>query len=287
MSLVYHVIFRFFQEKSAMITVSQINIYPLKSAAPISFEEAIIGRKGVDNDRNWMLIDDKGVALTARDCPDLLKVESHLTESGITFSAPNREPIELTFPGVSDTKVAINIWSVHSLATLVSDMADKWFSEYLKTNCQLVYLRQEDVRVVEAKVGGQQGDVVSFADENPLLLITESSLAELNGRLDNPVTMLNFRPNVVVNGSDAFAEDDWNQVQISDSKYRVAQACKRCILTTIDPKQAQIKGDGEPLKTLAKFRYDRDRSGVLFGIHLIPESEYSEIKIGDRLTLLS
>ena len=268
-----------------MINVSQINIYPLKSAAPISLEGAVITRKGVDNDRNWMLIDEKGIALTARDCPNLLQVESHLTESGITFSAPNKEDIELTFPNASSKKAAIDIWSVHSLATLVSDTADKWFSEYLGTNCQLVYLRREDVRAVEQKNGGQQGDVVSFADENPLLLVTESSLAELNDRLEDPVTILNFRPNIVVTRSEAFAEDDWNRIQIGGSTYRIAQACKRCILTTIDPKQAQIRNDREPLKTLAKFRYDRDRSGVLFGIHLIPENDSSEIKIGDQLAV--
>ena len=268
------------------ITVSKINIYPLKSGASISLEHCAIGRKGMVNDRIWMLIDNDGIAITAREFPVLLKIESHPTQAGIIFKISEKNSIELRVPDASQEKTMVNIFSVICPATLVLDKADQWFSEILQTSCRLVYMRPDDLRSVEQKVGGQEGDVVSFADENPLLLITESSLAQLNNRLEDPVSMLNFRPNIVVAGSTAFVEDAWSRVQLGESTYRVAQACKRCNLTTIDPQKAQFRSDGEPLKTLAKFRYDRDKSGVLFGVHLIPENESSEIRIGDDLTVI-
>lgn len=269
------------------IAVSEINIYPLKSAAPIVLQQSKVSKRGLAFDRHWMLIDADGVALTAREFPGLLKVQSHPSEAGVVFEAPDNPKIELELPVASAEKTIVDIWSTNTSATLVSEQADMWFGEYLNTNCRLVCMRDEDTRKVEQKVGGTKGDVVSFADENPLLLITESSLEQLNERLEKPVTMLNFRPNIVVSGSVAFEEDNWTNVKIGDAKYRVAQACKRCNLTTIDPKLAQFRGDGEPLKTLAKFRYDRDKSGVLFGIHLIPENQSSTIKIGDVLTISS
>ncbi len=270
-----------------MITVSQISIYPLKSAAPIDLQQSVASKRGLENDRHWMLIDSDGIALTARECPSLLKVESQLIDNGIMFTTADGKNIELAVPDKTNPKTTVDIWSTNCPATLVSAQADQWFSDYLQTQCRLVYMRDEDTRDVEPKVGGLEGDVISFADENPLLLIGEASLAELNARLDVPVTMKNFRPNIVVKGTSAFEEDTWKRISIGKLQFRIARACKRCVLTTIDPNSTEVRADGEPLKTLARFRYDPDRSGVLFGVHLIPLDESSQVSVGSQLTVVS
>jgi uncharacterized protein YcbX len=139
------------------------------------------------------------------------------------------------------------------------------------------------VRTVNPEYG-QAGDQVSFADGFPLLLISEASLADLNSRLDAPVEMRRFRPNLVVDGNRPYAEDNWQRIRVGDVEFAGVKNCSRCVFTTIDPDSGVVHPDKEPLRTLSTYRR-RPQGGVYFGQNLIPRSG-GVIRVGDPVTVL-
>ncbi len=264
--------------------ISQINIYPLKSAAPISLDSALLTSAGLEHDRRLMLIDEAGVCITAREFPELLHVHTQINSQQFQFSYKNYS-VSLNFDTCKNEKIKVNIHGSISMATLVSPDLDVWFSGALGIQCRLVTMQDADVREVEAECNGHDGDVVSFADEHALLLISEASLEALNQRLDKPVSMKNFRPNLVVAGTRAFAEDDWQRIRIGGNAFRIAQTCQRCKLTTIDPETAEVREDNEPLKTMLTFRRNASGRGVIFGVHMAPVGKSGLLCLNDEVLI--
>ena len=157
----------------------------------------------------------------------------------------------------------------------VGGYADRWFGRFLGSSCQLVRKPEDDVRPVDSAYA-RGGDQTSFADAFPLLLISEASLEDLNRRLESPVPMNRFRPNLVVRGCGPYAEDGWEEVRAGGASFRVAEPCARCAITTVD------RGSGErgkePLRTLATYR--KADGEVLFGRYLIHASN-GTVRVGD------
>tara|TARA_B100001559_G_C16246231_1_gene504803 strand:- start:287 stop:721 length:435 start_codon:yes stop_codon:yes gene_type:complete len=122
----------------------------------------------------------------------------------------------------------------------------------------------------------------SFTDGFPFLLIGIASLEDLNQRLEEPVEMRRFRPNLVISGSEAFEEDRMKRIQIGEISFQVAKPCGRCRVTTVDPDRGEFSGK-DPLKTLAGFR--RQNGEALFGQNLIHEQQ-GRIRVGDSLKIL-
>ena len=120
---------------------------------------------------------------------------------------------------------------------------------------------------------------------NPILLILEASLEDLNARLENPVSMRNFRPNIVVKGCDSFEEDIWKRIKIGECEFRVVQKCERCVFTTIDPDTLEKNKKAEPLRTLANYRRTSGND-VAFGVHMIPE-KLGTIRLGDQVEVIA
>jgi hypothetical protein len=121
---------------------------------------------------------------------------------------------------------------------------------------------------------------VSFTDGFPFLLISEASLQDLNKRLDEPVPMNRFRPNLVVSGCEAFAEDSWRQIRIGSISFNVVKPCERCVITTVD-QALGIRGK-EPLQTLSQYR--RQNGKILFGQNLIHTS-LGALQVGDSVEI--
>jgi uncharacterized protein YcbX len=124
------------------------------------------------------------------------------------------------------------------------------------------------------------GARVSFADGFPFLLISEESLADLNGRLAVPLPMNRFRPNLVVAGCEPYAEDGWKEIRIGDVKLRVVKPCERCLVTTTD--QATGERGKEPLRTLATYR--KVGNDVMFGQNVVHENT-GELRVGDAVIM--
>jgi hypothetical protein len=180
--------------------------------------------------------------------------------------------------GIGTERVAI--WTDWCDARRVDARADAWFSDLVGEPVRLVYLPPDSFRQIDPRYA-KPGERVSFADGFPLLLTTDGSLDGLNARLDAPVPMDRFRPNVVVRGAAPFEEDRWRRVRMSGVEMRVAKPCARCVMVTVD--QATGVAAKEPLKTLSTFR--RHDGRVLFGQNLIHEAA-GELIVGDPVDVL-
>ncbi len=130
---------------------------------------------------------------------------------------------------------------------------------------------------------GKEDDRVAFADGFPLLLIGQASLDDLSHRVGRPLEMLRFRPNLVIEGSAAFAEDQWKRIRIGEVEFRLVKPCSRCILTTIDPQSGQRSDDREPLTTLKTYR--QQGGDVLFGQNLVNDG-VGRLEVGMPVTVL-
>ncbi len=263
--------------------VTEINIYPIKSTRRIALMESEVLPRGLPRDRRWMLVDDEGKFMTARQHPTLAVVETRFVGNVLRVSVDERQSLELSLQPSDSETVKVTLWRDRCDALLAGEEADAWFSEYLGISCRLVQMTDDLVRGVDP-VYGQRGDEVSFADGFPLLLLSEASLKDLNSRLDEAVSMRRFRPNLVVDGEHPYAEDNWQRLRIGEVEFAGVKNCSRCVFTTIDPDTGIKHPDKEPLRTLAGYRR-RPEGGAYFGQNLIPRSG-GIIRIGDAVEIL-
>lgn len=261
--------------------LSALYLYPIKSTAPLEVETAVVEPRGLRDDRRWMVVDDEGRFLTGRQLPRMTLVRALLDAHGLTLDAPGMPSLSVPFPQTEAT-VSVNVWK-SEVAAKPADVAGAWMSEFLRRPVRLVHMDAGVTRPM-TDVHSQPGDEVSFADAFPLLLISGAALEGLNARLARPVSMLQFRPNLVVEGAPAHAEDGWKRIRIGAVEFDVAKPCMRCIFTTVDPARGERDPEGEPLRTLVGYR--RTAEGVAFGQNLIPRS-LGTLRIGDLVEVLA
>jgi uncharacterized protein YcbX len=281
--------------------ISEINIYPVKSLKGIGLEEAKIEKRGLMSDRRWMLTDSRGAFFTQREFPKMALISVAVGADGLRFSAPGVDDLQIpNAPGISDRRQVI-IWQSVCEGDVYGEDVNRWFQDVLETDCQLVHMPDTTERHVN-EMFDSGDDIVSFADGYPLLLLGKASLDDLNSKLADrgsgePLPMNRFRPNVVVTGSDAFAEDNWRRIKIGETTFRVVKPCVRCVMTTIDQAAGEFDGK-EPLKTLATYRMAKNvypetfesmglnANGILFAQNLIPEAGGSVIRVNDPVEVL-
>lgn len=266
------------------ILISEINIYPIKSTQALTLTEANIELRGIANDRRWVLVGADNKALTGRHYPTLLDISVTQTEGQLQVYLHSELVQTIPFPNVNSSSVEVHIFSANTKGLLASDKVNQWFSDYLNTPCRLVYMSDEIERQMLEKHEGEAGEIVSYADEAPILIISEASLTKLNQRLETPITMANFRPNIVVKGTASYAEDTWKRIRIGNVELVAGRHCKRCIFTTINPSTKEKHPKQEPLRTLATYR-KVEGGGVIFGTFFKPK-KLGKIKIGDRIEIL-
>ena len=268
------------------LLLSEINIYPIKSLGGISLSEAVVEQRGLKFDRRMMLIDERGMFITQKNYPEmaLLKTEI-INDELLVYHSVKKDSIKIPIKETNyseKNKIRVVIWDDECTAVAVSEEADKFFSDMLNINCRLVYMPDEEKRIVDPnKKYVEDEHIVSFADGYPFLIIGQSSLDELNKRLESPLPMNRFRTNFVFTGGEPFEEDNWKDFLIGDIKFKAVKPCARCVITTTDQQTAERSV--EPLKTLATFRKVGNK--VLFGMNLIAYGT-GEVKIGDRINLL-
>jgi len=245
------------------IFVSEIIIYPVKSFAGISRESANLDKFGLVGDRRWMLVDDLGVAITQRSEPRLALIQAELGERilSLRFSG---DSLAVNIPGPESRTCKVKVWSDTVIATDAGDEAALWLSARLGTECRLVYMPPSANRLVDRSYAHQH-ETVGFADAFPVLLISQASLDDLNSRLETPVPMNRFRPNLVVSGCEPFAEDSWNRIRIGEVEFDLVKPCDRCVMPSID--QATAQKDQNINRVLANYR--RRDGKIYFGQNLL------------------
>ncbi|WP_323792868.1 MOSC domain-containing protein [Nocardioides sp.] len=275
------------------MTLSALRRYPIKSCRGEALDDAVVEPWGLAGDRRWMIVDDTGTALTARTVNAMLLLRPEVTETGLRLHTPGDHgrpsaPMDVVVPDPA-VQVPVRVGASFITAVPTGPEVASWICQVLGTNARLVWLDDPQRRPTDQRYS-EADDRVSFADGFPLLLTSEGSLADLNEAVAGaaPLAMTRFRPNVVISGAEAWAEDDWRRIRIGEATFRAVKACERCVMTTVDPETAE-RGR-EPLATLARTR--RWDGKTWFGVNLIPDvtdpsgADAPRIAVGDEVEVL-
>jgi uncharacterized protein YcbX len=227
------------------LILTALHVYPLKSAGSISPSEWEVDGFGLEHDRRWMVVDTAGRMISQRThprlAPRLALVRPGVGDGALRLEAEGMPALELPLrppPVVTTTSI---VWDDRCQATWVGEPAARWFSDFLDTQCSLVYMPEETVRLANPDYAPAETRV-SFADAYPFLLLSEESLADLNGRMAKPLPMNRFRPNLVFSGGEPFEEDRLTAFELGPLRFRAVKPCDRCVVTTTDQRR---KRDGQ------------------------------------------
>jgi uncharacterized protein YcbX len=264
-----------------MLTVSELFVYPVKSLGGISVPSALVTERGFEHDRRWMLVDKNNCFITQREIPMLALLQVTITEEGLHVRhKQNGSTFVIPFQLQKNNSITVQVWSDTCKAQLVSEEADKWFSEMLLFPCKLVFMNDSTRRRVDGRYANNN-EITSFSDAYPFLLIGQSSLDDLNSRLKEPLPINRFRPSIVFAGGGPFEEDIFEHFTINDIHFYGVKLCARCVVTTTD-QQTAARGK-EPLKTLSTYRVHKNN--IYFGQNLLHNGA-GTIKAGDEIRVV-
>jgi uncharacterized protein len=267
-----------------MAIITQLWYYPVKSLAGIQLQKGWCGPKGLAYDRRWMLVDAEGQFMTQRKHAKMALLQPKLSfENGqpvsmIIDDLTNMEPrLEIGLDELFGEKLLpVQVWDDSLECYSLSERVNSWFSKVLRHNCSLVFQRDENNRKVDPKYAQKFTDETSLSDGYPYLLLGEEALHQLNSKLESPVNILRFRPNIVFSGEIPHFEDVLGEVQIGEARFVGVKPCARCPVVDIDPSTA-VSGK-TVLKELSKYRLKNNK--VYFGQNLVI-STIGTIAVGD------
>lgn len=264
-----------------MLTVSELYIYPIKSLGGIALNKASLIERGFEHDRRWMLVDADNKFLTQREVNAMAFLKVQIAAEGLlitNINTPGEQLLVPFEPTITETEM-VDVWSSRCRGQRVSDEVDAWFSKQLGFPCKLIYMPDTTRRYVDGRYAHNK-EITSFTDGYPLLLIGQASLDDLNSRLEVPLPMNRFRPNIVFTGGTPFQEDYMKHFDINGITFFGVKPCARCVMTTINQQTGEKAK--EPLKTLSTYRLKNKK--ILFGQNLLHQGT-GIISLGDTITI--
>lgn len=259
--------------------VHSLYVYPVKSLAGIAVDSFELDDFGPVADRRWMLVDEQGRFVTQRKYPQLARVRTRLAgRSRVVVSIPEMG----TFPLATTAEpVQVQVWKDPVQALQGAADANAAISRFCGVSLRFVYMPDDSFRRIDPAYV-RENRRVGFADGFPLLVTSLASLEELNSRLEEPVSMQRFRPNIVVEGAPAWAEDGWCSLRIGSLRIHLVKRCSRCVMTTVNPETGLKDPALQPLRTLSAYRKADD--GVIFGMNGV-HSGSGVIRVGDAVAV--
>jgi uncharacterized protein YcbX len=260
-----------------MAILSEIIFYPIKSCAGVSVPDAVLSEAGITvdgvGDREWMLVDDERLFLTQREHPRMALIVPRLADGALELSAPGMAPHRLAL-GRTEPAAAreVRVWDDTLLAADCGDESAAWFSQAIGAACRLVRFHPGASRFTGTRWTGGVAAPTRFADAYPVLVIGAASLADLNEKLvaagRNALPMNRFRPNLVIDGIEAFEEDYVEQFEFGTASLKPVKPCPRCPIPSVD--QATGLPGPDPLDILQGYRRKKLLDdGVCFGMNCI------------------
>jgi uncharacterized protein YcbX len=267
-------------------TIARLFVYPVKSCGGVELRESLLTETGLEFDRAWMVVDDAGEAVTQRQWPRMALVRPQLRQSDMVLRAPGMLALHVAFDRV-EGPVRVRMWGDEIAAYDMGPVAAQWFSDFLSepgasAKLRLVRFDPGHRRLSEARWTGGVEAENQFSDGFALLVTSEASLADLNGRLaaagHAAVGIERFRPNIVLAGIEAHDEDRLDTLRIAtdsgaggdgqEARLRPVKPCTRCPIPDIDPATAlrgHVVGD-----ILQGYRRDERVGGAAtFGMNAI------------------
>jgi uncharacterized protein YcbX len=271
--------------------ISRLMLYPVKGCRGIALRVAHLAPTGLAvgdiGDREWVIVDDHDEFLSQRELPKMALIGTSLLPSALRLSAPGMPSLDIPFESEGDV-IRVRVWNDEVEAVTQGNLADQWFSDVLGRRARLVRFGPLARRLSKRQYTGATEAPYKFADAFALLVASEASLAHLNARLKAkghvPVDLDRFRPNIVIDGVEAFEEDYASELRIRDVLLELVKPCVRCTVPSVDP--ARGEQGTEPGDTLATYRNNPQAGGVTFGVNAIVASGAgSELRVGDEVEL--
>lgn len=264
-----------------MSILSRLYVHPVKSMRGLQLSHALAGAEGLAFDRVFMLTDADGAFITARQYPQMLLFTPVMLPGGLHLTAPDGQSRHVRFTDFSAPAQPVEVWGNHFTAYPAPETINTWLSGYLEQPVTLCWTGEHSHR----RVKRFPAVPLSFADGYPYLLISEASFLDLQRRCPAGVTLTQFRPNLVVTGTEAYAEDSWHRLRIGEVEFEVVKPCSRCVLTTVNVEQGHKHPGGEPLRTLQGY-CSADDGNVDFGQNVIARTT-GIVRVGDNVEVLS
>ncbi|WP_136413293.1 MOSC N-terminal beta barrel domain-containing protein [Herbaspirillum sp. ST 5-3] len=277
-----------------MAILTELNLYPIKSCAGVALREATLTSAGLMSehiyDREWMVMDAHGEFMTQRNHPRMALITPRIKTDTLELRAPGmlRLEIPLGLPDPEDEKtIDVTVWDDHVTAYDCDETTAAWFSNFLGTSCRLVRFHANAKRFASTKWTDGVEAPTLFSDGFPMLVISEASLADLNGKLlaqgRAALPMNRFRPSIVVSDIAAFEEDYAESFSIGEAKLKPVKPCPRCPIPSIDQSTGEFGPD--PLDILRGYRANaRIDGGIAFGMNtILLEGEGQVLRVGQEV----
>lgn len=259
-----------------MIRIAELTIYPVKGLRGIDLASSSIESRGLALDRRWMVVDGDGQFFSQRTVRQMALIDTRLKPDGVEVALGASRCL-LPFAPEGPARM-VRVWNDDCRSHEVSAEASEWFTDALQRPCAVVKMDDDERRSLFSREDSVEG-IVGFADTNPVLVASRASLDDLNARLDSPIPMRRFRPNVVLDGCGPYEEDSWSRIRVGGVTLARTMRAGRCLVTTIDIETAAASE--EPLRTLATFR--KEGSAVYFGCFFAPEA-LGLLEVGAEVT---
>lgn len=255
--------------------LSQLAIYPLKSAAGIRLDEAIATPLGLEWDRRWLLVDEQGLFVTQRQQAQMALIRVTVEQGILVANAPDMPTLVAT-PNMPEP-ITVRVWEDDIVAQTVSAAADAWFSQFLARSVRLVFFPEHLQRPVDKDWAGD-GHFTAFSDGFPYLVITQASLDALSQAWGQELAWQRFRPNLVIAGTiPPFAEDEWHSIRINGMDFALVKPCSRCVIPSIDPSTGE---KDRSVLTLLQQQRKRADGRVYLGQNAIMQSSTGMLRVG-------
>ena len=265
------------------LALREIRIYPVKSCRGFNAFEWELDRYGLALDRAFMVVDaERGLFLTQREEPRLALVATRIDGSTLTLSAEGAGGVAIDLAQRDGLRTPIEVWRHQGDGVDQGPEAAAWLSALLGRPLRLVRIPPDHARRVNPERSPEPA-LTAFSDGYPLLVLTSASLDDLNTRLPAPLGTARFRPNLVIDGAEPYAEDAWRRIRIGTLELDVVKGCDRCAITTVDPATG-VRDGREPLRTL--MRYRRREGAVWFGQNAVHRGT-GAIEVGMRVAVLA
>jgi hypothetical protein len=246
--------------------IAGLFIYPVKGCRGIALPSARVTERGLEHDREWMVVDHAGRFVTQRTEPRLASIATAITATSLELAAAGADPLQVPLDqaGIAGP---VTVWRDTVPGIDQGRAAAAWLSARLGGEYRLVRFDPTARRRCNPAFAGTSGAHTAFADGYPLLVLSQASLDDLNARLAAPLPVDRFRPNLLLSGVDAYDEDYIDEICCGEVALKMVKPCTRCEVTTID--QQTLERGLEPLRTLAGYRHNAVLDGVAFGMNAI------------------
>lgn len=276
--------------------IASLHFYPVKSLQGIALERTTLGIRGLPYDRQWMVVDQVGRFVSQRQLPAMAQIAVRLEDERLVLEHPEAEPLAIALTRHDQPPLTAYVWDDACSAFDEGEEAMAWLTRVLGdlrgSALRLVRFDDKYQRAVESRYLQGETAHTAFADGYPFLIASTASLQALNRSLKqkglDPLPMNRFRPNIVIEGASAFAEDGWHKVMAQAGEYcfGVRKPCQRCKITTVNQSSGTIEIPGEPLKTLIEMKTQPLRPGAYFGQNAtLLAGEEQLIAVGDELVV--